>query len=283
MQDTLYFAPTGAEEALSLLSQYREKAVILAGGTDLVPKINYYETIPEVLVFLGNTGMDYIRESQGGLAIGAATTTADITGDPLVAKSAAILAEAAGHTGCEATRNSATIGGNLANASPAADLATPLLALDADVVIKSASGERVLPIKDFFVDRCETAIKPGELLAEIRIPPVAGKTVFLKLGRRQAMTLSVVNVAARLEMSGSKCTAARIAIGSMAPTPLRCAKAEAMLEGKDVNEKLITDCAAQAISETSPIDDQRASAWYRRQAGTALVKQALNRLAGFES
>jgi len=283
MQDTLYFAPTGAEEALSLLSQYREKAVILAGGTDLVPKINYYETIPEVLVFLGNTGMDYIRQSQGGLSIGAATTTADIANDPLVAKSSAILAEAAWQTGCDATRNSATIGGNLANASPAADLATPLLALDADVVIKSASGERVLPIKDFFVDRCETTIKPGELLAEIRIPPVAGKTVFLKLGRRQAMTLSVVNVAARLEMNGSKCTAARIAIGSMAPTPLRCAKAEAMLEGKDVNEKLIADCAAQAISETSPIDDQRASAWYRRQAGTALVKQALNRLAGFES
>ena len=115
---------------------------------------------------------------------------------------------------------------------------------------------------------------------EVSIPPVKGKTVFLKLGRRKAMTLSVVNVAVRLEMGGKKCKDARIAMGSMAPTPLRCPRAEELLKGKGSDNALIAQCSAEAMAACSPVDDQRATAWYRRQAGTALVARALAQAAG---
>jgi carbon-monoxide dehydrogenase medium subunit len=255
----------------------------LAGGTDLVPKINYYELKPEVMLFLGSLGLDYLKEVEGGLRIGAATTTARLAEDAMVAEKAGALAEAARLSGSDAIRNSATIGGNLANASPAADLATPLLVMDAEVLIKGSDGERVLPLKEFFKGPGQTALNPQELLVEIRIPAFKGKTVFMKLGRRRAMTLSVVNVAVRLDGSGKKCKEARIALGSVAPTPMRCEKAEAMLQGKELDSELIKACAAQAISETNPIDDQRATAWYRKQAGAALVTQALARASDLNS
>lgn len=283
MKDAKYFAPTGIEETVRILAEWGEKGTLLAGGTDLVPKINYYELKPGVLIFLGGLGLDYVKESEGGLAIGATTPTARLANDAMVAEKASALAEAARLSGSEAIRNSATIGGNLANASPAADLATPLLVMDAEVLIKGSAGERVHLLKDFFKGLGHTALKRQEVLVEIRIPAFKGKTLFRKLGRRKAMTLSVVNVAVRLEMRGKKCSEARIALGSMAPTPLRCQKAEAMLQGKELNGELIKACAAQAINEANPIDDQRATAWYRKQAGAALVAQALSSVAGFKS
>ncbi len=283
MKDAKYFAPTGIEETVRILAEWGETGTLLAGGTDLVPKINYYELKPGVLIFLGGLGLDYVKESKGGLAIGATTPTARLANDAMVAEKASALAEAARLSGSEAIRNSATIGGNLANASPAADLATPLLVMDAEVLINGSGGERVRPLKDFFKGPGQTALKKQEFLVEIRIPAFKGKTAFRKLGRRKAMTLSVVNVAVRLEMRGKKCSEARIALGSMAPTPLRCEKAEAMLQGKELNGELIKACAAQAINEANPIDDQRATAWYRKQAGTALVAQALSSVAGFKS
>ena len=115
---------------------------------------------------------------------------------------------------------------------------------------------------------------------EISIPPVKGKTVFLKLGKRKAMTLSVVNVAVRLEMGGKKCKDARIAMGSVAPTPLRCTRAEELLKGKGPDETLFAQCSAEAMAACKPVDDQRGTAWYRRQAGTALVARALAQAAG---
>jgi CO/xanthine dehydrogenase FAD-binding subunit len=159
------------------------------------------------------------------------------------------------------------------------------LVLDAEVLLKSAKRKRVVPIKKFFTGPGETVLKSDELVVEIHIPPVRGKTEFFKLGRRRAMTLSVLNVAVRLEMAKRrlglfrKCNEARIALGSMAPTPIRCEKAEEMLQGKELSSELIRACAAQAIDETSPIDDQRATAWYRKRAGAALVAQALFRAA----
>ena len=133
MKDVLYFAPTELTEALKLLAQYGEKATILAGGTDLVPRMNYYELKPEVLVYVGNLGLDYIEQADGQLVIGAATPTAKIAASPLVAEKATALAEAARLSASPAIRTAGTIGGNLANASPAADLATPLIALGATV------------------------------------------------------------------------------------------------------------------------------------------------------
>jgi CO/xanthine dehydrogenase FAD-binding subunit len=289
MKDAKYFAPAGIKEALTLLAEHGGKATVLAGGTDLVPKINYYELKPDILIYTGGIGWDYIKEENGKLVIGAGTTWTQLTTNSLVTKKAGVLAEAAKQGGCVATRNAGTIGGNLANASPAADLATPLLVLDAEILLKSAKKKRVVPIKEFFTGRGETVLKPDELVVEIHIPPLRGKTTFLKLGRRRAMTLSVVNVAVRLEMAKKRsrsfrtCNEVRIALGSMAPTPIRCEKAEEMLQGKELTIELIKACAAQAIDETSPIDDQRASAWYRERAGTVLVAQALFRASAINN
>jgi len=283
MKDTLYFAPTDVRETLKLLGQYGRKATILAGGTDLVPKINYYELKPDVLVYIGELGLDYIKEKGGKLLIGAATSMAQIAANRLVAKKASALAEAARQAGTAAVRTAATIGGNLANASPAADLATPLLAMDAQLLLQSAKGKRVVALKDFFKGPGQTVLKPGELITEVSVPMPKGKTVFLKLGRRKAMTLSVVNVAVRLHMAGKKCQEARIAIGSVAPRPLRCTKAEGLLQGKAVDKALIAECAAEAMAASKPVDDQRATAWYRKQAGNVLVARALAQAAGVEN
>ena len=283
MKDVMYFAPTTIDETVKLLSDYGEGAVLLAGGTDLVRRINYYELEPDVLLYIGGLSLDYIREEGGKLVIGAATPTAKLAGDALIAENATALAEGAKHSGSVATRNAATIGGNLANASPGADLATPLLVMDAELHLTGAGGKRTVAINDFFTGPGETLLKSDELIFEIHVPPFKGKTVFIKLGRRKAMTLSVVSVAVRLDMAEKTCNEARIALGSMAPTPMRCLKAEEMITGKELDEALIIQCAAEAVAESSPIDDQRATAWYRRKAGEALVARALRQHVGIEN
>ena len=283
MGDVRYFAPTDLGEAVKLLAQYGKQATILAGGTDLVPKINYYELKPEVLLYVGNLGLSYIKQVDGTLVIGAGTSLAQILASELVAQSAPALVHAAKQHSSVAIRSAATLGGNIANGSPAADTVVPLIAMDAKLRLVSAKGERVVAIQDFFVGPGETVLKADELLTEIQIPAVKGKAVFQKLGKRKAQACSIVIVGVRLEMDGKVCKAARIALGSMAPTPLRCVKAEEMLVGKAVDAALVAQCAAAAVGESSPIDDVRATAWYRRKAGTALVAQALAQAAGLES
>jgi len=282
MSEALYFAASTMSEALKLLGQYGKKAVILAGGTDLVPRINTYGLKPGALIYVGKLGLDYIKEEKGRMIIGAATPMAKIAGSKAVAKKAAALSEAALQAGTAAVRTAGTIGGNLANASPAADLATPLLVLDADLSLVSQKKKRMVALKDFFKGPGQTVLQPGEMIKEVSFPIPKGKTVFVKLGRRKALTLSVVNAAVRLEVNRKKCQEARIALGSVAPTPLRCPKAEGMLKDQEISKDLILQCASEAMAASSPIDDQRASAWYRKKAGAAVVAKALAKAAGLE-
>jgi CO/xanthine dehydrogenase FAD-binding subunit len=293
MKDVKYFAPSRTEEALQILAEYREKVTVLAGGTVLVPKINYYELKPEVLLYIGKLDLDYIRAEDGKLIIGAATPISRLAVSTLVGERVSAMTEAARQCGCVAIRTTATIGGNLANASPASDLATPLLITDADLILANVRGRRTVPINSFFTGPGKTVLKSDELILGISIPPVKGKTLFLKLGRRKAMTLSVVNVAVRLEMAennsntrrlstGTICKDACIALGSMSPTPLRCTKAEGLLKGKTVDKAFLARCAAEAVAESNPIDDGRATAWYRKKAGTAIVTRALAQVSGVQ-
>lgn len=283
MKQVGYFAPTEVGEAVKLLAEYGAKATVLAGGTDLVPKINYYELKPDVLVYIGGLGLDYIKEADGKLLVGAATPVAKLITNDLVVGKAGALAEAARQFASVAIRSVATVGGNLANASPGSDLAPPLLAMDAELRLASAGGERVVALKDFFTGPGETVLKPDEFIVEVSVPLLTSKTVFLKVGQRKAQTLSVVNVAVRLEMDGATCNDARIVLGSMAPTPLRCTDAEELIKGKTLDKALIDECAAAAVAQSAPIDDQRATGWYRMKAGTALVGRALAQTAGVES
>jgi CO/xanthine dehydrogenase FAD-binding subunit len=279
--DTKYFAPSELREALGILDQHAN-ITVLAGGTDLVPKMNYGEHSPEGLLYIGKLGLDYIKEKDGTLLIGAATPVDRLLSNALVAARAPVLVDAARLFASFAVRTSATVGGNIANASPAADLIPPLIALDASLRLASAAGERTVAVQDYCTGPGETLLRPGELILEIAVPPAAGHAVFMKLGRRKAQTLAVMNVVVRLEMDGATCQDARIVLGAMAPTPLRCTQAEALIRGKSLDAGLIADCAARAIAESAPITDQRGSAWYRKEAGTALLARALTQAAGLE-
>jgi CO/xanthine dehydrogenase FAD-binding subunit len=280
MKEFGFSAPSDVGEALKLMADFGENATVLAGGTDLVPMINNYDVKPQNLLYIGRLGLDYIREEPGRLVIGAATTTARLAASEVVAQKAAALSQAAGLSGSTAIRNLATVGGNLANASPAADLACALLALDADLQLASAAGRRVVPVRDFFTGPGRTTRRPDELLLEVYVPLPKGPNCFLKIGRRKALTLSVVNAAVSLVMDGRTCRQAHLVLGAVAPTPLRCRQAEEALVGRPMDAGTISGCAARAVAESSPIDDQRATAWYRRKAGAALMARALAQLSG---
>lgn len=275
MREVLYYAPTELTEALRILADHREKAAVLAGGTDLLPKLNYYEVKPEALLYIGRLDLRSIHNGGPDLTIGATTTTADLATNELVQQYAPALAQAARLSGSIAIQNAATIGGNIANASPAADLAVALLAMDASARLVSHQGQRDVSLADFFLGPHQTILQPDELITQVRIPLSPGKTEFLKLGRRKGQTLAVVSVAVRLQMEGDLCQDARVVLGSMAPTPLRCRMAEDLLRGQKITQELIQETAKQAIAESSPITDQRATAWYRQQAGQALVRRAI--------
>jgi carbon-monoxide dehydrogenase medium subunit len=174
------------------------------------------------------------------------------------------------------TRNLATLGGNLCSAIPSSDGAPALLALGATLHLQSHGKDRLVPIEEFFLGPRRTVLHPGEVLTEIVVPLRADFTAgFLRMGRRKALTLSIVNTAAGLAMEGQKISEARIALGAVAPIPLRAIKAEQFLRGRTMTSDLFAEAAAIASTEISPISDLRASADYRRKMSMVLVRRAL--------
>lgn len=277
MKATQYYAPGALDEALSLLAEHGPRATVLAGGTDVVVDMNLGHLKPEVIIYVGNLPLDTVEEKDGFLCIGPTTKMVTLAQSPLVKAKASVLAEAAASVGSPLIRNLATVGGNLCNASPAADTACALLALEAEVKLTSQKGERVVPLTEFFVGPQETVREATELLTEICIPLPEGEqgSRFIKLGRRKAVSLSVVNVTTVLDFKNRTCREAKIALGAVAPTPIRAGKAEALLVGQALTDGLIEKAAAAAVEETSPVDDGRATAWYRRKVTGVLVARAL--------
>ncbi len=266
--------PTTTKEALQLLQGREGKACLVAGGTDIVLKAG---RSVEVLVDISQLGLAYIRRKGKGLCIGATTTMSALEESVLVRLFAdGILAKAAASCGSPQTRNVATIGGNLANASPAADTATPLLAMDAEVVLQGLRSSRRLPLDKYFAGPHATNSR-GELLVEIVIPPCKANSAlsFQRLARTE-IDIAIVNVAAALVWDTKKrCTDVRIALGAVAPVPMRARKAEAALQGQPITERTIRQAAELAAEEISPISDIRASAEYRREISSVLVRRAL--------
>ena len=281
MQHFQFYSAKSLSDALGFLAEKGDRTRTLAGGTDLIPALREEISRPGfVLNILEIEGLNGVREENHGLRIGSTTPHAQLAESDLLKKYCSSLVQAAGSIGGPLIRNRGTIGGNIANASPAADLASTLLSLDAEAVLMSQRGTRVVALRDFFLGPGKTDLRPDELMTEIAIPFPRGKGVFLKLGRRQAMTLSVVNVAVSLEMEKGRCREAKIALGSVAPTPIRCPGAERMLLNQEMDEELVAGCAQEAMAASRPVDDQRAKAWYRIQAGTVLVRRALAQAAG---
>jgi CO/xanthine dehydrogenase FAD-binding subunit len=180
-------------------------------------------------------------------------------------------------------RSLATLGGNICNASPAGDTVCAMIALGAEVELRSRAGRRVLPLEKVFTGPGKTVIRPGELLTEIRIRPTARRegSAYAKVGRRQALTLAVLNAAARVRLDAKgNCADVRIAIGAAAPTPLRAVKAEAVLRGKPFTREAIAQAADAAVREIKPIDDVHGTAWYRRRLTRVLVTRVLASAGG---
>jgi len=278
--------PASVEEALALLAA-RPGACPLAGGTDLVVQMRDGRRRAETLLDLGALGMDGIREVEGCLEVGAATTMEAIAADARVVAAFPALAAAAGQVGAWPIQCRATLGGNLANASPAADTAPALLVADADLLLASAGGRRRVAVDRFFRGPGRTALAPDELLLAARLPlpqgGAAARTIerFVKVGPRREQVIAVVSLAGRAVLDGDGAIAElRLALGSVAPTPVRARHAEAALAGRRPDAAARRAAAAALQLDIAPIDDVRAPARYRRIAAAVLLDRFLREVAG---
>lgn len=286
-----YKAPETIDEAVSLLKEAGGSARPLAGGTDLVVQLKERATrfpYPATIVSLDRVselrGIDFSETD--GLRLGAGATMTDVASHPAVRERYAALAEGAGVVGSLQTMNMATIGGNVCNAAPSADTAPPLLVYEAEAVIVGSNGRRTLPIAEFFRGPGETDLAPDELLAELHLPlpPSGTGAAFQRNTPRKQMDIAVVGVAVALTLSGDTIERAGVALGAVAPTPLRATAAEAALQGQTANDETFSKAAAAAVQDSSPISDLRASAEYRlhlvKVMTARLLAEAANRAKG---
>jgi len=276
-----YMAPSSLKEAFHLLKEYQSEARLLAGGTDLIPKMKKRAITAEIIIDLNRIpGLAGIEIRGDRLHIRGLTRLAEIKESPLVKEKAPALAQAIGLMASPPIRNRATIAGNLCTASPAADTAPPLLVLDALVKMESIRGERIVPLSEFFLGPEKTVMRPDEILTEVIIPVQEGKSAFMKLGRRKAFTLAVVSAAAFARTRKGKFEEVRVALGAVAPIPMRGRKVEEALKGSEVNEQKIVQAAERVREEVSPITDVRASAEYRKDMAYVLTKRILEQVGG---
>ena len=259
--------------------------VPIAGGTNLIVDMRAKRERPDRVVGLGKVGelrgMDFGTER---ISIGGGTTVTDLLRSPEIAQAAPSLVESSRLFAGLMVRNTATVAGNIACGSPAADLVPPLLSLDADVTLASVAGTRTLPLDDYFLGYKRDVRRPDELIIRISWPrlPQPFVNTFYKLARRKGDAITVTGVALTLAAAGGVCTKARIALGAVAPIVFRAREAEALLEGRALTPALIDEAAQAATAASSPIDDVRASAEYRLHTVEALtrrlVAQARDRL-----
>ncbi len=255
---------------------------VLAGGTDLIPKLKgRLIAMPKcVLDLKGIGGLDYVREEGGGgLAIGALASLSSVGGSFLVKERFSVLAEAVGSIASRQIQNRGTVVGNLCNAVPSADSAPALLCLEAMVECVSVGGERSVPVEEFFVGPQRTVLGRDEVVREIRIPALSERArgVYVKLSPRSRMDLAVVGVAAVVLLEGGVVKDVRIGLGAVAPRPMRAKKAEGVLRGQSSRDELLAQAAKVASEEARPISDHRASGEYRRMMVEVLVRRALGR------
>jgi aerobic carbon-monoxide dehydrogenase medium subunit len=270
--------PRSIDEALRVLSERGSEAKLLAGGTDLLPQLKNGLLKPACVVDL--SGVERVRtltSDASGLHVGAAVSARTLERDATTQKTYTSLAESGALVGSVQVRNLATLGGNLCNAAPSADMAPPLLALDAEAVIVGPKGERRVPVTDFFTGVHRTVLGPDEILLEIVVPAPGARSGghYLRHTPRRELDIAVVGVASQLTLSNGVCSKARIALAAVAPVPLRARAAEQALEGKPVTPEAIERAAELALGVAKPISDQRGSADYRRHLVRVLTRRTL--------
>jgi carbon-monoxide dehydrogenase medium subunit len=270
--------PQSLDDCLKILADHGGRAKLLAGGTDLLPQMKNGLLKPALVVDL--SGIARVRQIDNGgqgLRIGAAVTARELELSPALGGGYRSIAESAALVGSLQVRNLATVGGNLCNAAPSADMAPPLVALEAQAVIAGAKGERRVPIADFFTGVRQTVLAPNELLVELIIPapgPNSGGQ-YLRHTPRRELDIAVVGVASQLTMANGRCAKARIALASVAPTPVRATAAERALEGQALTPELIERAATLAIEAAKPISDQRGSIEFRKHLVRVLTRRTL--------
>jgi len=280
MEDVTYVVPGDLSELFKVMGRHRGRAKVIAGGTNVIPDMRAGAVAPEVIIDLGRLrgALSYVREENGRVSIGALTNISEVASSEIIQRDSPILSSAASRLGNPLTRNRATIGGNLADASPAADMAPPLLALEAEVSTECERGRgREIPLDRFFLGPNQTILEEGEVITQITFPKpkTSAKGSHIKLGLRNSMAISVVSIAVMLELKGKRCRQARVALGAVAPKPIRAYCLEGLLEGREIDSKVIGECSVAVMKEISPITDIRGSAEYRKLATSVLLRRAI--------
>jgi len=276
-----YFAPRSLAEATEVLAKYQGEARTVAGGTDLLLKMKAGRLSPKAIV-----NIKRIPELRGltfnsHLTLGALTTLEEIKQSSIIRERYPALSDAAATMASVQIRNLATVGGNMCNAAPSADLAPILIALNAAARLAGFKGERRIPLEDFFTGPGTTVLAPGELLVSLEVPPPAGPSVYLKHSPREHMDIAVVGIGLALRgynPLSQECAEPRVVLGAVAPVPLRARRAEAELTGGPLAAERIDRAAKIAAEEAKPIDDVRGSAWYRRRMVAVLTRRGLETL-----
>lgn len=285
MRPFAHFSPKSLDEALDTFRREGEGGRPIAGGTDLVVQLKeggHKFPYPRYLVSLRRLPeLKVLEWREGeGLRLGAGLTMSEVVESALVRERYPALVDGAGIVGSLQTMNMATIGGNACNAAPSADTAPPLLALEARARIVGPEGERVLPVEQFWLGPGRTVLRPGELLVEFLLPPPAPRSaaVYRRHTPRKQMDIAVVGVAVAVELDGDgrALKRARIALGAVAPTPIRARRAEAALEGQAPTPEAIARAAALAREEATPISDVRGSAAFRRHLVEVVTERLLH-------
>ena len=279
-----YYMPESLKEAFKFFEKFKNRARYIAGGTDLLPRIRAESRCeqpqliftPDALISLRKINELQGITHNGGLSLGSMTTFRQIEQDAAIARGYPALFEAVSVLAHPQIRNVATVGGNICNASPCADSVPPLMVMDAVLVLAGPGGKREIPLSEFFAGPGLIHIEPPEILIQIRVPemPPNTKMKFLEIGRL-AQDIAVVNAAALLVMDNKKCVKCRLAVGSVAPVPLRLKKAETMMEGYELTPELLDHAAKAVEQEVKPISDVRSTAEYRRTVAGVLVKRAI--------
>ncbi|HMH53547.1 MAG TPA: xanthine dehydrogenase family protein subunit M [Candidatus Acidoferrum sp.] len=275
-----YLAPASLDEALAALAEHGDAAKVLAGGQSLVPLLNFRLVRPAYLVDLNDIpGLAYIRQENGHVAIGALTRQRALETSALIRERVPLLADAMPQIGHAQIRNRGTIGGSLAHADPAAELPAVVAALDGELVVRNASGGRVLRPDEFFVAYLTTALDPTELLVEVRLPLVPPRTgtAFLEVSRRHG-DFALVGVAASVTLDDAGvCTRCAIALIGVGPAPVVARAAAQRLVGSKPTMEVLQDVGQLAAADLSPDGDLHASSQYRRHVAGVLTRRALAR------
>jgi carbon-monoxide dehydrogenase medium subunit len=275
-----YYEPTTIKEALTLLDKHHGEVKVLAGGTDLVAKMKESRLSPGHVIHIGLIKELYGISSHNGngLVIKPMTVIREIEQNSGLYPEYSVLPDAAKELADPSIRNMATIGGNLINAAPSADMAPPLIVLSATVKLVKVSQERVIPVEQFFTGPYSTLIAPDELMVEISVPAISGSNsgVYLKHHMRGGKGLGSIGIAVNLNVdSGFKCEDIKVAIGAVAPVPMRAFNAEHAMKGQIITAKVIEEAARAASEECNPRDSIRGSADYKRAIVKSLFKEAI--------